>query len=572
MKKRFLTLLITLIMALSLLLSGCSSKTSEESRETLALTDSSASISATSDEPAAGSSSSKPFSSGKTSGSDTAPDLAESKAETSTTTEIVLPEAAAPDYAPDYGVADIEAGDYAVMDSVAESAPAFDGGFATDDAMPADADFEYIEEAALESFKESTETMVEIEPESDYMLNGIHAGMLSAGEWNDNIHFDFFKDILQKSDGIMQSYQTYFEEWDLKPYNRVVVSCSDSDGQPLERAKVVVSDKDGNILSTAYTDNSGYAYCYYSLTNNKNDLPLDITAISPNAAESFTAAVAVNDLSDSTLVPFVFNDSNKERSLDLMFVVDTTGSMGDEMHFLQAELDDVIKRVRETNDNIPVRLSMNFYRDFGDDYVVRPYDFSTDITQQLSYLSTERAYGGGDYEEAVDVALLNAIEEHEWNEDNIKLMFMVLDAPPHKTGAVLANLKKAVAKAEELGIRIIPIASSGVDKSTEFLLRTLAMTTGGTYTFLTNDSGFGGSHIEPTIGDYTVEYLNNLLVRVINSYIGITDEVKPFVASQPVIEPIICDPIIIDDPDQGGLPVIIKPNPNYPDEEIVFDD
>ena len=46
------------------------------------------------------------------------------------------------------------------------------------------------------------------------------------------------------------------------------------------------------------------------------------------------------------------------------------------------------------------------------------------------------------------------------------------------------------------------------------------MTTGGTYTFLTDDSGIGGSHLEPTVGDYEVEHLNDMLVRIIEDYIG----------------------------------------------------
>ncbi|MBR5089579.1 MAG: hypothetical protein IK093_09125, partial [Ruminiclostridium sp.] len=72
--------------------------------------------------------------------------------------------------------------------------------------------------------------------------------------------------------------------------------------------------------------------------------------------------------------------------------------------------------------------------------------------------------------------------------------------------------------AAKLGIRIIPVASSGVDTDTEFLCRCMAMATGGTYTFLTDDSGVGYSHLEPTIGNYEVEKLNDMLVRIITDY------------------------------------------------------
>ena len=134
-------------------------------------------------------------------------------------------------------------------------------------------------------------------------------------------------------------------------------------------------------------------------------------------------------------------------------------------------------------------------------------------------LNKEYADGGGDYEEAVEEALENSVFDHAWDEDSIKLMFIVLDAPPHNTESARKSLAKTIEKASEMGIRIIPVASSGVDKNTEFLLRALAMTTGGTYTFLTDHSGIGGSHIEPTIGEYQVEQLNDLLVRVIEEYI-----------------------------------------------------
>ncbi len=76
-----------------------------------------------------------------------------------------------------------------------------------------------------------------------------------------------------------------------------------------------------------------------------------------------------------------------------------------------------------------------------------------------------------------------------------------------------------MAKASAEGIRIIPIASSGVDKETEFLLRFMAINTNGTYTFLTNHSGIGNSHITPTIGQYQVEQLNDLMVRLIDEYV-----------------------------------------------------
>ena len=193
--------------------------------------------------------------------------------------------------------------------------------------------------------------------------------------------------------------------------------------------------------------------------------------------------------------------------------------MWDELEYIQAELEDVITRVQSENANIPVRISVNFYRDEGDDYVIREFPFTTDIDSALSDLRAQSADGGGDTPEAVHTALKSAVKDHDWSNSSTKLMFFVLDAPPHEDAQIIDEVNNCVEVAAAQGIRIIPVASSGVDKLTEYLLRTMAFSTGGTYTFLTDHSGIGGSHIEPTIGDYEVEKLNDMMVRIIGEYL-----------------------------------------------------
>lgn len=202
-----------------------------------------------------------------------------------------------------------------------------------------------------------------------------------------------------------------------------------------------------------------------------------------------------------------------------MIMCDTTGSMYDELSFLKEELQDIINNVSKDNANLPVRLSVNFYRDEGDEYIVREYPFTTNIAAACAEIAKQSADGGGDTPEAVHTALESAINSHDWDEDSVKILFLVLDAPPHSEVQIVDNVNSLIKQAAEMGIRIIPIASSGIDKSTEYLLRTMAFTTGGTYTFLTDDSGIGGSHIEPTVGAYNVEKLNEMMVRIVNGYL-----------------------------------------------------
>jgi hypothetical protein len=98
-------------------------------------------------------------------------------------------------------------------------------------------------------------------------------------------------------------------------------------------------------------------------------------------------------------------------------------------------------------------------------------------------------------------------------------LFLLLDAPPHYTQEVITSLELNLTKAAEKGIKIVPITASGIDKATEYLMRSFAILTNGTYVFITDDSGIGNDHLEPTIGDFEIEKLNDLLVRLVGEYV-----------------------------------------------------
>ena len=45
-----------------------------------------------------------------------------------------------------------------------------------------------------------------------------------------------------------------------------------------------------------------------------------------------------------------------------------------------------------------------------------------------------------------------------------------------------------------------------------------AIYTGGTFIFVTDDSGIGNSHYDPNIPNVTVELFNSMLVRLVKGY------------------------------------------------------
>jgi hypothetical protein len=193
--------------------------------------------------------------------------------------------------------------------------------------------------------------------------------------------------------------------------------------------------------------------------------------------------------------------------------------MGDEINYLKSELLDVIERAEDLNAMLDLRVGSVFYRDEEDEYLTRVSPFSGNLRQTLTFIGNQDAGGGGDYEEAVHTALNTAVTQLDWSESaRARLLFLLLDAPPHHTETIVNDLNDIIKNTAEKGIKIIPISASGINKDTEFLFRFFAVTTGGTYVFITNDSGIGGEHIEATVGDYEVELLNDLIVRLIDKY------------------------------------------------------
>ncbi len=347
------------------------------------------------------------------------------------------------------------------------------------------------------------------------------SGQLTAGEWRDLDHWDFWRELFDGGQGQQTGAWRYTETtWGYQTARRIPVRVEAS-GVPAVDAKVSLLDAKGRTVWQSRTNNKGTAQLFAGLLTNYPG-PYRVVAESGGVkAESKAVPVKGN-------APVVVNlpaAGQVPNGLDIMFVVDTTGSMGDELGFLQSELRDVVKRVQaKGGQDIDIRTSVNFYRDTTDEYLVRSFPFTRDVNEAVKHLEAQSAAGGGDFPEAVEEGLADAVFKHKWRESaRARILFLVLDAPPHRESAQLAKLHEATQDAARQGIRIIPIVGSGINKETEFLMRFLAVSTDGTYVFLTDDSGIGGSHAKPTIGPHTVEYLSHLLVKIINRHLEVED-------------------------------------------------
>ena len=337
------------------------------------------------------------------------------------------------------------------------------------------------------------------------------AGSLTAGEWNDLYNWDDWKELLNNQD-----YNEMQSHWKIHPRSRYSVFVRNQYELPLHDVRVILREQSGQKLWESRTDNSGKAELWSDIyAQDKSFEPVDAEIIINGKTISVENLKSIEEGVNHVDVDM---ECISSKNVDVLFAVDATGSMSDEIRFLQSELQDVIERAKASNTGLNLRLGSIFYRDSTDAYLTKVQPFSEDASKTMQFIGEQSADGGGDYPEAVDEALNEALAQ-DWSEDAVaRIIFLLLDAPPHHNESTLTRIQEQVRTAAELGIKIIPITASGINRQTEFLMKFMAIATNGTYVFITDHSGIGNPHLDPVVEDFEVEKLNNLLVRLLYNY------------------------------------------------------
>jgi hypothetical protein len=194
--------------------------------------------------------------------------------------------------------------------------------------------------------------------------------------------------------------------------------------------------------------------------------------------------------------------------------------MADEITKIQSTIFDVSARIDSLPGRPEVRYGMVTYRDRGDAFVTQTYEFTPDVREFSQKLSGVYADGGGDTPESLNEALYEAVNGVEWRGgETVQLIFLVADAPPHLDYAQDYDYAVEMDNAARRGIKIFPIASSGLDDQGEYVFRQLAQYTQGRFIFLTyagpTNGGAPGDETTHHVDDYSVENLDDLLVRLV---------------------------------------------------------
>ena len=372
---------------------------------------------------------------------------------------------------------------------------------------------------------------------------------LTVGLWDDNANFDAFDEFSRSlttpnSTAGQQEHlppaRDGFPPVDHRDRVRVVVRDKSSGmavtgadvkvhvaGMPLETALVMRTGSGGvvTILPRALFPLNTSIVAELAVTVGKVSevvrlQPLQHGDVAKTSSLEFTADL--NDLSSANKkknddgMTLKYSGAPHVTGIDVAIVLDTTGSMGDELRFISGEVANIAQAIVQRYPNIKLRFAVVMYRDVGDEYVVKGLDFSPSVEQTAQRLTGETAAGGGDYPEAAEQALHFANDNLSWSPDPtvLRLAFWIADAPHHNENA--KAMAAAIVNASLKGIRIYPVAGSGANDLLEFTMRSAALATSGRYMFLTDHSGIGESHKEPRIPCYFVTNLKHAMERCIS--------------------------------------------------------
>jgi hypothetical protein len=137
--------------------------------------------------------------------------------------------------------------------------------------------------------------------------------------------------------------------------------------------------------------------------------------------------------------------------LDLVFCIDTTASMENDIEALKEELVEVLSKIPDNFKGF--RVGIVLFRDYFDEYLTRIIPFSSDMKLIQKNINSIRAHGGRDIPEAIHEALYDAANKFPWEAAERQIL-LIGDAPPHPRPRGKITKEMAEKAAADKGITV----------------------------------------------------------------------------------------------------------------------
>ena len=330
---------------------------------------------------------------------------------------------------------------------------------------------------------------------------------VTAGVVDDNADFGEYLAFRQRRAGLQVRERDISE--------RYLLEVTDATGRPVHDAEVAVQRPGvAQPVMWARTDTAGKVWLHPraflaggmdSLSEGSRTLGV---AVRKNGVQGHALLVAGQ--ANAVQVRLGASAAAQRPRLDLVFMIDATGSMGDEIAKLKSSMRAMSQQISQLPGQPDICYGLVAYRDRGDAFITRTHDFTDDLGAFQNMLARVQAGGGGDTPEALNEALHEVVHKLAWRADAARMVVMVADAPPHLDyGGCMAppeadgfgppggrrpalgrpgacpqydrDMQAALAK----GIKLFAVGASGLDPVGEYVFRQMAQYTAGRFVFLT---------------------------------------------------------------------------------------
>lgn len=376
----------------------------------------------------------------------------------------------------------------------------------------------YSEEAYDEALTVPEEEYAASEPSSrddgssSSMDTTIQESALEGGEIDDNDDLETFIAYLEGEQELYGEDPSI--EW-LDVSGRQLITVQDSFGVTVPDTRLTFWSEEGRVLQIGRTRADGRFAFFPNIFEEVGHIKVE--AESPYGVSQLVHLDS--EAGELLLVIEGERPSVQEINLEVAFIIDATGSMGGEISQLKDTVTNIAERVGQ--DGVRLRLGAVAYRDRGDEYTTQTFNFTEDVAAFQEVINGLEANGGGDYPEALNEALEETQRRLSWTqEESLRLTFLITDAPAHYYDKQTFTYAQGVLDAQQMGMKIFPIASGGSDGVAEVQLRQIAQHTLAQFIFITEGNGSSqgseGSeyHVDPA--QFDVERLDDLVVRLIN--------------------------------------------------------
>jgi Mg-chelatase subunit ChlD len=203
------------------------------------------------------------------------------------------------------------------------------------------------------------------------------------------------------------------------------------------------------------------------------------------------------------------------QTMEMVFVLDTTGSMGGLLTGAKQRIWGIVNEVMQTSSVSSVKVGLVAYRDRGDQYITQVLPLTEDLDKVYTTLMDYRPAGGGDEAENVRRALAEGVGKAGWSQpssNRVQILFLVGDAPPHDYADEPDTLTTADLAVKK-GI-IVNTIQCGTSSSTKQAWEAIARRGQGQYFLIPQNGGV------ETISTPYDEQLSQLGTRLGGTYIA----------------------------------------------------